>query len=104
MSTPQTEPDGQPQAAGFAVQTTGLTVDFGDTRALDGIDLTLPAGAITGLLGRNGSGKTTLLTTLAAHRRPQRRSRPGRWREPVGEPAPHGGNLPHSGGRSPDEG
>lgn len=72
MTAPHTAPEGseEPARAGFAVQTTGLTVTFGDTRALDGVDLTLPAGAITGLLGRNGSGKTTLVSALAAHRRP----------------------------------
>lgn len=34
---------------------------FGDTLALDHVDLTLEAGRIIGLLGPNGSGKTTLL-------------------------------------------
>lgn len=47
-----------------------LTVRFGDTTALDGLDLSLPTGRIYGLLGRNGSGKTTLLSLLAGFRRP----------------------------------
>ena len=39
----------------------GLTKRYGNKTALDGIDLTLHAGRIIGLLGPNGSGKTTLL-------------------------------------------
>jgi ABC-2 type transport system ATP-binding protein len=40
---------------------------YGDTAALDGFDLTVPAGTVCGLLGPNGAGKTTavrILTTL----------------------------------------
>lgn len=55
---------------GFSVEVRDLSVHFGDTRAVDHATLTIPAGSITGLLGRNGSGKTTLLSTLAALRRP----------------------------------
>ena len=49
-----------------AVSTVGLTRAFGNTRALDGLDLTIPRGAVTGLVGPNGAGKTTLLLILAA--------------------------------------
>ncbi|GAA1859135.1 ABC transporter ATP-binding protein [Myceligenerans crystallogenes] len=38
--------------------------------ALDGITCDIPAGQITGLLGRNGAGKSTMLGLLAAFRRP----------------------------------
>lgn len=38
-----------------------VTVDFGVTRALDGIDLAFRAGEIVGLLGHNGAGKSTLV-------------------------------------------
>jgi ABC-2 type transport system ATP-binding protein len=37
-----------------------LTRRFGETIALDGIDLAIPAGSVVGLIGRNGSGKSTL--------------------------------------------
>jgi ABC-2 type transport system ATP-binding protein len=46
----------------------GLTKRYGDTQALAGVDLDVPAGSILGVLGPNGAGKTTavrILTTLA---------------------------------------
>jgi ABC-2 type transport system ATP-binding protein len=52
------------------VEVRGLTVRYGRTTALHDADLTIPAGSITGLLGRNGSGKSTLASVLAAFRRP----------------------------------
>src|SRR5687767_4134397 len=45
----------------------GLVKRYGKVTALDGIDLTVPAGTVFGLLGPNGAGKTTavrILTTL----------------------------------------
>lgn len=42
-----------------------LFKDYGKLLALNGIDLTLTAGKIVGLLGPNGSGKTTLIKILA---------------------------------------
>lgn len=54
----------------LGVEARGLTVRYGRTTALDAVDLSIPAGSITGLLGRNGSGKTTLACVAAAFRRP----------------------------------
>jgi ABC-2 type transport system ATP-binding protein len=51
----------------FAVEATDLRKRFGDTEALAGVDIAVPAGGVCGLLGPNGAGKTTavrILTTL----------------------------------------
>jgi branched-chain amino acid transport system ATP-binding protein len=42
----------------------GLVATYGAVRALDGVNLTVPAGSITAVLGANGAGKTTLLRTV----------------------------------------
>ncbi|ELY99358.1 ATP-binding cassette domain-containing protein [Natrialba asiatica] len=49
----------------LAIETTGLVKHFGETKAVDGIDLAIPAGGIYGLLGPNGAGKTTVIRMLA---------------------------------------
>jgi ABC-2 type transport system ATP-binding protein len=48
----------------YAVEGHGLVKTFGTFRAVDGVDLAVPAGSIYGILGPNGAGKTTLLRTL----------------------------------------
>jgi ABC-2 type transport system ATP-binding protein len=53
-----------------ALECRGLVKTFGPIRAVDGIDLALPAGRIYGLLGPNGSGKTTLIRLLMGLARP----------------------------------
>ncbi len=47
-----------------AVQVSGLTKDFGATRALDGATFDVANGEIFGLLGPNGAGKTTTMRIL----------------------------------------
>lgn len=48
-----------------AVEAHGLVKEFGDVKALNGIDLVVPRGSVVGLLGPNGSGKTTTVRILA---------------------------------------
>ena len=52
------------RAAGPAVRLHQVTKDFAETRALDAVDLTVPAGQMLAILGASGSGKSTLLRTL----------------------------------------
>jgi ABC-2 type transport system ATP-binding protein len=58
----------RPLSRPAAIEAEGLTKRYGQTVALDGLDLSVPTGSILGLLGPNGAGKTTavrILTTLA---------------------------------------
>ncbi|AVZ74203.1 daunorubicin/doxorubicin resistance ABC transporter ATP-binding protein DrrA [Streptomyces lunaelactis] len=54
----------------LAIETAGLVKVFGENRAVDGVDLTVPAGTVYGLLGPNGAGKTTTVRMLATLLRP----------------------------------
>jgi ABC-2 type transport system ATP-binding protein len=54
----------------LAVDTSGLTRDFGSFRAVDGIDLAVPAGSFYGFLGPNGAGKSTTIKCLTGLLRP----------------------------------
>ena len=49
----------------LAIEATGLVKVFGAHRALDGLDLAVPAGGVFGFLGPNGAGKTTTVRVLA---------------------------------------
>ena len=53
--------DPLPDDAPPALQLKGITVSFGEVRALRGVDLTVPARSIVGLIGPNGAGKSTLV-------------------------------------------
>ncbi|HEY8481633.1 MAG TPA: ABC transporter ATP-binding protein [Spirillospora sp.] len=49
----------------LAVEAHGVRRTFGPVVALDGLDITVPYGQVTALVGSNGAGKTTLLLILA---------------------------------------
>jgi ABC-2 type transport system ATP-binding protein len=53
-----------------AVETKALSRSFGRQRAVDGIDLAVPEGAVYGFLGQNGAGKTTTIRMLLGLLRP----------------------------------
>lgn len=59
-----------------------LSKSFGGARALDGVDLTVKAGEVHGLLGQNGSGKSTLIKLLSGFHTPE----PGAQVELYGKP------------------
>ena len=54
----------------YSIIADGLVKRFGETRALNGIDLAVPTGTVFGLLGPNGAGKTTAVRILATLARP----------------------------------
>ncbi|MFY1676635.1 ATP-binding cassette domain-containing protein [Streptomyces sp. WMMC905] len=54
---------GGPAEAAITVR--GLVKHYGETRALDGVDLDVREGTVMGVLGPNGAGKTTLVRILA---------------------------------------
>jgi ABC-2 type transport system ATP-binding protein len=58
------------QCGGYAVVTRGLTKRFGRRLAVDGLDLRIPAGSISGFVGPNGAGKTTTIRMLLGLVRP----------------------------------
>src|ERR687891_2219432 len=54
----------------LAIEADGLVKVFGDTRAVDGVDLAVRSGSVYGVLGPNGAGKTTTIRMLATLLRP----------------------------------
>ncbi|MER8182701.1 ATP-binding cassette domain-containing protein [Kitasatospora sp. NPDC094015] len=52
-------------SAANAVEVRGIVKHYGETKALDGVDLTVREGTVLGLLGPNGAGKTTLVRVLS---------------------------------------
>jgi ABC-2 type transport system ATP-binding protein len=57
-------------ASPLAIEASGLVKTFGETRAVDGVDLAVPSGSVYGVLGPNGAGKTTTIRMLATLIRP----------------------------------
>jgi len=63
-------PAGGSPTGAAAINTTGLCKRYGDTTALDQLDLTVNAGEVYGYLGPNGAGKTTTIRLLLGLHRP----------------------------------
>ncbi len=59
-----------PETTPLAIEATGLVKTFGETRAVDGVDLAVARGSVYGVLGPNGAGKTTTIKMLATLLRP----------------------------------
>ena len=55
---------------GYAIETRGLTKQFGMRKAVDDVSVAVPAGAFLSVFGPNGAGKTTLLRLLSTAARP----------------------------------
>ncbi|MDL4777800.1 MULTISPECIES: ATP-binding cassette domain-containing protein [Thermomonosporaceae] len=54
----------------YVIQAEGLRKRFGDTQALDGVDIAARRGTVLGVLGPNGAGKTTAVRVLATLLKP----------------------------------
>jgi ABC-2 type transport system ATP-binding protein len=54
----------------LAIEARDLVKVYGDNRAVDGVDLSVPTGMIYGVLGPNGAGKTTVINMLATLLKP----------------------------------
>ncbi len=54
----------------LAIEAHGLVKVFGDNRAVDRVDLSIPTGCIYALLGPNGAGKTTIINMLTTLLKP----------------------------------
>ncbi|WP_353665333.1 ATP-binding cassette domain-containing protein [Microbacterium sp. che218] len=59
-----------PETAVPALSLRNVSKSFGELKAVDAIDLTVPAGSFYGLVGPNGAGKTTTLSIIAGLLRP----------------------------------
>jgi ABC-type sugar transport system ATPase subunit len=57
--------DNAPVQAQPLLRLHGVSKAFGPVRALTGVDLDIPAGQVTALVGDNGAGKSTLIKTIA---------------------------------------
>ena len=75
----------------LAIEATGLVKSFGDTRAVDGVDLSVRRGSVYGVLGPNGAGKTTLIRMLATIIRPDAGTGPSSFSRPSVSPTPRAG-------------
>ena len=64
FAPPRGAPEHADRVTRPALQISGLTVRYGETVAVDGLDLTIPAGSTVALLGPNGAGKSTIVNAV----------------------------------------
>ena len=88
---PMPAPGGAPDLLGTTlepaiIRVSGLTRRFGAATALDSVSLSLPRGAVYGLVGANGAGKTTLIKHLLGLLRAEGGSVRVFGRDPVADP------------------
>ncbi|MDR2212863.1 MAG: ATP-binding cassette domain-containing protein, partial [Pseudomonadales bacterium] len=71
MTSPAASTD-RPQngAAVNAIEVRNLSVDYGPRRILNGIDLDLPSGKVSVIMGGSGTGKSTLLRCILGLKAP----------------------------------
>ena len=74
---------------GPLLQLRGIGKNFGPVQALSGIDLDVPAGQVTALVGDNGAGKSTLIKTISGIWEPSHgqivwQGQPGALQDPPG--------------------
>lgn len=65
QALPETTARSVQKSTGTALEVRDLTVRYGAITALDGVSITVPAGAVIGLVGPNGAGKSTLVDAIA---------------------------------------
>jgi ATP-binding cassette ChvD family protein len=59
-----------PRLGDIVIEAKGLAKAFGDIVLFEGLDFTVPPGAIVGIIGPNGAGKTTLLNMIVGKEKP----------------------------------
>ena len=67
-----TQPAHTPDGISPLLRLHGIGKNFGPVQALDGIDLDIPPGQVTALVGDNGAGKSTLIKTISGIWQPDR--------------------------------
>ncbi|HET7560256.1 MAG TPA: ATP-binding cassette domain-containing protein, partial [Limnochordia bacterium] len=85
---PIEHPNEEAGAGGECLRAAGLTLRYGDTVALDGIDLTVASGEVVVLMGPSGCGKSSLLRSLMRLAGPDAGSIRFAGRELMGLPEP----------------